>query len=176
MITAASMPLMVATAPTERSIPPPTTAKNWAADAIPTKVAPLRVSTTTGSARNVPERVEPTVISTARRTHGRRVRGWRRTHSPRARNPGLTSRSCPTCTLILGSSFVARVSLDRLVASARLVLPLSAEHREPQDSLFAEVLRLERARDLSIAHDDDPVAHGKHLGKLRGDEQNASAP
>src|SRR5712692_8428680 len=166
MITAASMPLMVATAPTDRSIPPPTTAKNWAADAIPTRVAPLRVSTTTGSARNVPERVEPTVISTARRTHGRRARGWRRTHSPRARNSGLISRSCPTCTLMVGSGSVTRVSLDRPVASARLVLALSAEHREPQDSLFGEVVRLERARDLSVAHDDDPVAHGDHLGEL----------
>src|SRR5256714_14662648 len=51
---------------------------------------------------------------------------------------------------------------------------LLAEHREPQDSLLAVLVRLERSRDLSVAPDDDPVAHGDNLRCLRGDGRTPS--
>ena len=60
MITAATIPLTVATDAIDRSIPPPTTTKNCAADAMPTNEAPFSVSISTGSERNVPDRIEPT--------------------------------------------------------------------------------------------------------------------
>src|SRR2546430_12630974 len=64
-ITAPAIPLIVATEPIERSMPPPTTTKNCAAAAIPMKVVPFSVSISTGSDRNVADIERPIVSKTA---------------------------------------------------------------------------------------------------------------
>src|SRR5437667_3846102 len=146
----------------ERSIPPPTTTKNWAAEAILTKVAPLSVSSSTGPERNVADIENPMVTSTASRAQARAVRGWRRAHSPPHGGAGTVSR--PGWALIVGSWLGG--CLDRRLVAVRADLALAAEHRQSQDALLAELVRLEHTRDLPGAHDDYPVAHGDHFGQL----------
>ena len=81
--TAPTIAASAATAPTERSIPPPTTTKNCAAAAIPTNVAPFSVSSSTGPSRKVEDIEKPIESRIPSSTHAIRVRGWRRSHSPR---------------------------------------------------------------------------------------------
>src|SRR5439155_1385477 len=106
----------------ERSIPPPTTTKNWAAEAILTKVAPLSVSSSTGPERNVADIENPMVTSTASMAQARAVRGWRRAHSPPHGGAGTVSR--PGWALIVGSWLGG--CLDQRLGAVRADLALAA--------------------------------------------------
>ena len=168
--TAPTIAASAATAPTERSIPPPTTTKNCAAEAIPMNVAPFSVSWMTGPARKVDDIEKPIASRIPSSTQAISVRGWRRSHSPRQRDgrhepllAGLRRHPSPP-------SVRPRRRPLASAASAAWSLPSTASRRI-RSSLNSG--GCSSPDDLPRAHDEDAVAHRDHLGQLGRDQQDA---